>query len=138
MQLTTCVSRITLRTSGRASDDADHSRGILKAEIPPFVGSENVFHILIFTSVCVIVVYACIAFRDDPCAIVPWDSYIERDQAIAMGDLFSLAVDENPPKPSARKLEPAVRKPSLPMPTILSHSGQPLRKAGSFNAGVGT
>lgn len=96
------------------------------------------FHILIFTSVCVIVVYACIAFRDDPCAIDPWEAYIERDQTIAMGDSFSLAVDENPPKPSARTHEPAVRKPSLPMPTMLSHRGQPGRKAGSFNAGVGT
>jgi hypothetical protein len=72
------MSRLTLRTSGRASGDGDHPGGVLKAETQPFFGEENVFHILIFTAVCAIVGYACIAFRDDPYAIDPWDDSYDR------------------------------------------------------------
>ncbi len=40
-------------------------------------------HILIFTLACIIVAYACIAFRDDPHVIDPWEGlFRQRDSQI--------------------------------------------------------
>lgn len=36
------------------------------------------FHVLLFVSVCVIVAYACIAFRDDPHDMDPFEGMLRR------------------------------------------------------------
>lgn len=43
------------------------------------------FHILIFTLVGVIVVYACIAFRDDPYSMDPWGDLLSQRDAGMVG-----------------------------------------------------
>ena len=47
-------------------------------------GSNKMFHILIFALVGVIVAYACIAFRDDPYRMDPWEDLLsQRDSRMA-------------------------------------------------------
>jgi hypothetical protein len=78
-----------------------------------------VFQILIFTVVCVIVVYACIAFRDDRPVIDPWnDTFKQCDQTHLGRGTIKLADNENPAKVSADKFEPAMTGSSLPLRVI--------------------
>lgn len=43
-------------------------------------------HLLAFVSICVIVVYACIAFRDDYCVVDAWGGFLRETGPASVAD----------------------------------------------------
>ena len=65
------------------------------------VQEEKVLHLLMFGVVCSIVVYACIAFRDDPYFIDPWDVIVSHRQSQA---ILQASVDRSGSRESLKRL----------------------------------